>query len=167
MNIKKLALTSAITAIAINANAWTIAPQATITFDGQQKNGSGIVMAGTVGAGTSGTTTIAGDVSGMTLGFGDFDVTTGYSNNFNLAGTSFSTSNIVFSSTRRVYQDINPGNGGLGAYTGSNKSGDTDNLNSNLGSNAKFDEVLFFDFKADTLLNTVFLTVNIKNLPPL
>jgi hypothetical protein len=150
MEIKQLIAGVGIAAFALSVQATTI------SFDGQLKNSTGTALSGTGG------TLLDADVYGSTLGFGDFTVTTGYSNNFNLAFANFSMINIIQANDRNVYQDINPGNGGLGAFTESGRSGDSDNLNSNLGSGSNFDEILFFNFNQEVLLNTFWFNGNHK-----
>jgi hypothetical protein len=150
MKIKQFIASVGLVAVALSVQATTI------SFDGQLKNNIGTTQSGTGG------TILGADVYGPILGFGDFTVTTGYSNNLNLASSNFSMTDIIQKNNRNVYQDINPGNGGLGAFTKSGRSGDTDNLNSNLGGGSNFDEVLFFDFKQEVLLNTFWFNGNHK-----
>ena len=148
MKIKQLVTSLGLVAFALSTHATTI------SFDGQLKNGVGTALTGTGG-------TISGaDAYGPTLNFGDFSVTTGYSNNVNLANNPFSMTNITQDTNNRVYQDINPRNGGLGAYTKSGRAGDSDNLNSNLGNGSSYDEVLFFNFNQAVLLDTFWFNGN-------
>lgn len=120
-----------------------------VSFDGASKNG-GAAETGTQGG--AGATLNGTEPVGETLTFNDFIVTAGQSNNFNLAnpsgGTFDRSAKIV---DRRVYQDW--GNAGLGAVTFNNFNGD--GIESNVGTGAGNDEVLFFDFGVNTLLETV------------
>ena len=99
---------------------------------------------------------INGDIKGSVLTFGSFQVTAGQSNGTtNLAWNSFSTSSTT---SIQAYQDLTPDYGGLGAV-GSTASGysnpATDNLDPNLLTTANGDEVLFFKFDSNTILNRV------------
>lgn len=117
-----------------------------ISFDGAYKGAGTIIETGT-GTGTKGP-----DSFGATLAFNDFSVSAGYTTNLNLAGQSFNKSTHVTTNNFNAYQDIYPGNGGLGAMAPGGKG---DNLNSNLLGNYKSDEVLFFNFMNEVSLSRV------------
>lgn len=149
MNFKQKLLTAGITAgltiAASGANA------SVIIFDG---NKGGTAKSGTVETGVGSGTNGGGDSWGQTLSFNDFAVTTGTSNH-NIAASNFNTANVTYTSTTKgVYQDISPEHGGLGAFTLGGAE-DTDNLDSNLGSGVARDEILFFNFDMDVILDTV------------
>jgi len=141
-------------ALAITIVAPTIQSNV-VVFDGSPKAG-GTIQTG-LGTGTNGS-----DVWGSTLSFGDFNVTAGSTANKNLAGNGFNTGQVTMSSSMGVYQDLSPGNGGLGAFT-TGGSGDTDNLDPNLN-NFRQDEVLFFNFDSDVILDTVWFNGNHSEL---
>lgn len=127
-----------------------------ISFDGAQKNGGAAEEGVASGAGTGFNGT---EPYGEVLSFNDFTVTAGQSKNDNL-GTVNSFDLATDIATRRVYQDW--GNAGLGAVTFNSLSGD--GIESNVGNNYKKDEVLFFDFGIEALLETVFFNGGHKDL---
>jgi hypothetical protein len=141
MKLKTITAVVCLSFMAVTANA-TI-----ISFDGDLKN-SGLAETGTPGG--AGATFNGTEPVGETLAFNDFVVTAGRSDNYNLANpTTFDRSSNILA--RRVYQDW--GNAGLGAVGFNSFSGD--GIESNIGNGAKNDEVLFFDFGANTLLEKV------------
>lgn len=121
-----------------------------IIFDG---NFGGTAKLGTVetGIGNINHTGLGDEPYGDPLEFSTFDVSAGRSVNVNLAGHSFSIGNI--DTSYRVYQDLFPDHGGLGAVSASDFSGD--NLRPG-NSDVKADEVLFFDFDDKVKLVSVF-----------
>ncbi len=136
----------------------TTAQATVISFDGSSSVGVDNVAATTE---TATGTAVGGDVKGDPLTFNDFTVSAGFSTSTNLAGSSFSKSEINGSST--AYQDLAPAVGGLGAFSGQANDAfktDTDNLESNLITSSTGDEVLFFDFTADVLLDQVWFNGN-------
>lgn len=152
MNLKSLTAVACLSLLATAANAKII------SFDGASKNG-GAAETGTPsgnGVAYNGTEPV-----GEFLTFSDFVVTAGQSNNFNLAnpaGGIFDRSAKILS--RRVYQDWN--HAGLGAVTYNSFNGD--GIESNVGTGAGNDEVIFFDFGSNTLLETVWFNGGHKEL---
>lgn len=146
-------LTTGFSLIAIALSAATTAQAQVISFDGSSTVGvAGVAATTETGSGTA----VGSDVMGDPLTFSNFAVTAGFSTSTNLAGSSFNTSQIDGSST--VYQDLSPAGGGLGAMSGQASDTfktDTDNLESNLITSSTGDEVLFFDFTSDVLLDTI------------
>jgi hypothetical protein len=143
MKLKNLTAVACLSLLGATANAGIV------SFDGATKNG-GLAETGT--AGGAGATFNGTEPVGQTLTFNDFVVTAGQSKGLNLAkpaGGKFDLSDNI--SSRRVYQDW--GNAGLGAVSYSSFSGD--GIESNVGSGSNNDEVLFFDFGIDAILETV------------
>lgn len=94
------------------------------------------------------------------IDFGDFTVTAGYTWSLNLGNTgTFTTTGTIHDAF--VYWDTNPGNGGLGVVSNKNSS---DGLDSNFKGNARTDEILFFEFESQTMLNTVWFNGNHRDL---
>jgi len=141
MKLKTITAVACLTLMAATANAKII------SFDGANK-GSGLAETGVQGG--AGAVMNGSEPVGETMTFDDFVVTAGISSNFNLAnpGTFVKSDKI---NSRRVYQDW--GNAGLGSVSYSSFSGD--GIESNVGSGANNDEVIFFDFGASTLLEKV------------
>ena len=143
--MKKL---NSLTAVACLSLIGATANATIISFDGATKNGGAAEtgIASGVGTGINGT-----EPYGETLSFTDFTVTAGQSTNTNLANeNSFNRTAKI--AARRVYQDWR--HAGLGVVTFNSLS--HDGIESNVGNNAKKDEVLFFDFGMEALLETVF-----------
>jgi len=88
------------------------------------------------------------DTIGTTLNYSGFSVTAGKSTTtVNLAGQTFDKA--TQTTPIEAIQDGTPNYGGLGAMDG------TDNLEPNLLTTSTGDEVLFFNFDAGVILNTV------------
>jgi hypothetical protein len=148
----KMKITTALLALAVSAAGISIANAGTIIFDG---NNGGTAKSGTVEKGV-GVTAPGTDVRGDPIDFTDFSVSAGYSTDTNLAGSSFNKTTEINNSSD-AYQDLTPDHGGLGVYTdglGAFKD-DTDNMQSNLITGSTGDEVLFFDFGFDVILEQV------------
>ena len=93
---------------------------------------------------------------GPTLTYTGLTVTGGYAVSNVLTGSGFSSRDITFTV---VDQDSNPAHGGLGTCSESSTcAGSSDSLssNTNAGTNPGGDEILFFNFDVDTILETVF-----------
>lgn len=146
----KITTTLTLLALAVSAAGISTANAGMIIFDG---NNGGTAKIGITETGSG--TSVGTDVRGDPLVFNDFSVNAGYSTSTNLAGSSFTKSEINNSSD--AYQDLTPEHGGLGVYTdglGAFKP-DTDNMQSNLISGSTGDEVLFFDFGFGVILEQV------------
>ncbi|AFU99107.1 PEP-CTERM sorting domain-containing protein [Simiduia agarivorans] len=139
------------------ASVTGLAQATVVIFD---NNSGGVAKAGDVLTGTGGSVKTSGDAYGSALGFGDFVVTAGISTaNKNLAQPGFNTTNHIDPNVSGVvYQDVDPKHGGLGAYTAGDDSRfnrDTDNLEPNVYSSSAGDEILFFNFSFDVILDQV------------
>lgn len=144
-------ITTGLTLLALAVSAAGTANANMIIFDG---NNGGTAKSGAVETGNG--TTTGTDVYGDPLTFNDFNVEAGFSTSTNLANSSFTMSEINNSSY--VYQDITPNHGGLGAWSpdaDDNFKPDTDNMESNLITGSTGDEVLFFNFDFDVILEQV------------
>ncbi|MBT1451273.1 hypothetical protein KJ365_10340 [Glaciecola sp. XM2] len=150
-------IASALLLGSVSANATVI------IFDGNNGGVNANIPGGTVETGM-GTSVNSTDVVGDPLTFNDFVVTAGLGNtpaqgsSINFANSNFSVSTHVNMDGRAVYQDVTPAHGGLGAWDGQNNN--SDNLTPNQCSPSQCDEVLFFDFGVDTVLNTVWFNGN-------
>lgn len=123
-------------------------------FGGTAKTGTAETANGQVRTEFGSGTDVSG--SGGSLQFSNFDVTAGFSTNTNLADKSFAMTEINIKSY--AYQDIDTKHGGLGAFSKSANDkfkNDTDNLESNLITGSTGDEVLFFNFNSDVILEQV------------
>lgn len=103
------------------------------------------------------------DKYGSTLTYTGLTVTGGYAADNILTGSGFGIGSITSSV---VDQDASPDHGGLGVCSESNTCADSsDSLSSNTNaSNAGGDEILFFNFDIDTILETVYFNGDHKPL---
>lgn len=142
-------------AASVLAFASTVTHASVIVFDDSSDANYQLSTTGTAGN---------PDKYGDTLTYTGFTVTGGYAADNILTGSGFGIRRITSSV---VDQDSNPSHGGLGTCSESETcAGSSDSLssNTNVGSNPGGDEILFFNFDIDTILETVYFNGDHKEL---